>query len=100
VENLEVKIPFYKQLGSIVKPQAIFGSNTSSLKIADFARPSGRPEKFVSLLPPLQSLLPVYATMCWGECEAPSPFVSPSVCVLWQVVMVVMSLGLRQGGVI
>lgn len=43
-----MKIPFYKQLGSIVKPGAIFGSNTSSLKIADFARPSGRPEKFVS----------------------------------------------------
>lgn len=43
-----MKIPFYKQLGGIVKPQAIFGSNTSSLKIADFARPSGRPEKFVS----------------------------------------------------
>jgi len=48
VENLDVKIPFYKNLGSLVKPQAIFGSNTSSLKIADFARPSGRPEKFVS----------------------------------------------------
>lgn len=45
-----MKIPFYKQLGGIVKPGAIFGSNTSSLKIADFARPSGRPEKFVSLL--------------------------------------------------
>lgn len=48
VENLDVKIPFYKQLGSIVKPSAIFGSNTSSLKIADFARPSGRPQQFVS----------------------------------------------------
>ena len=48
VENLDVKIPFYKQLGGLVKPGAIFGSNTSSLRIADFARPSGRPEKFVS----------------------------------------------------
>ncbi|GAB5031233.1 hydroxyacyl-coenzyme a mitochondrial precursor [Nannochloropsis oceanica] len=49
VENLDVKIPFYKHLGSLVKPNAIFGSNTSSLKISDFADPSGRPEKFVGL---------------------------------------------------
>jgi len=47
--SLDVKIPFYKQLGSLVKPTAIFGSNTSSLKISDFADPSGRPEKFVGL---------------------------------------------------
>lgn len=51
-----MKIPFYKQLGAIVKPSAIFGSNTSSLKIADFARPSGRPEKFVSAAAPLLSV--------------------------------------------
>ncbi|TFJ85896.1 hypothetical protein NSK_002716 [Nannochloropsis salina CCMP1776] len=49
VENLDVKIPFYKQLGSLVKPTAIFGSNTSSLKIGDFAAPSGRPQQFVGL---------------------------------------------------
>jgi 3-hydroxyacyl-CoA dehydrogenase len=49
VENLDVKIPFYKKLGEIVKPSAIFGSNTSSLAIGDFAPPSGRPEKFVSV---------------------------------------------------
>lgn len=48
VENLDVKIPLYKQLGKITKPTAILGSNTSSLAIADFARPSGRPEKVVS----------------------------------------------------
>ena len=48
MENLDVKIPLYKQLGKITKPTAILGSNTSSLAIADFARPSGRPEKVVS----------------------------------------------------
>jgi 3-hydroxyacyl-CoA dehydrogenase len=49
VENLTVKIPFYENLGKITQPNAILASNTSSLKIADFAKPSGRPEKVVGL---------------------------------------------------
>jgi 3-hydroxyacyl-CoA dehydrogenase len=47
VENLDVKIPLYQKLGKITPPHAILGSNTSSLAINDFAKPSGRPEKVV-----------------------------------------------------
>lgn len=51
-----MKIPLYQKLGKITPPHAILGSNTSSLAINDFAKPSGRPEKVVrapSLPPPM-----------------------------------------------
>ncbi len=47
VENVDVKKSFYDKLGKIVKPSAVFASNTSSLAISDFADSSGRPEKMV-----------------------------------------------------
>lgn len=49
VENLAIKVPFYQNLGSVVKPEAIFASNTSSLPITEMAMASGRPDRFVGL---------------------------------------------------
>jgi len=49
VEKEDVKIEFYSQLGNIVKPNAIFASNTSSLSITPMAIASGRPSQFVGL---------------------------------------------------
>eukprot|EP01041_Mallomonas_annulata_P009264 gene9264-19227_t len=48
-ENLDLKIKFYTKLGGLVKPEAIFASNTSSLPITQMAEASRRPEKFVGL---------------------------------------------------
>lgn len=49
VENEEIKCAFYKDLGPIIKPEAIFASNTSSLPITSMALASGRPKQFVGL---------------------------------------------------
>ena len=46
---MDLKLNFYKQLGSIVKPEAVFASNTSSLPITNMGLASGRPERFVGL---------------------------------------------------
>ncbi|GAB9470374.1 hypothetical protein Gpo141_00007621 [Globisporangium polare] len=49
IENVNVKKDFYANLGKIVKPSAIFASNTSSLAISDFAGSSGRASQVVGL---------------------------------------------------
>jgi 3-hydroxyacyl-CoA dehydrogenase len=49
IENEKIKCAFYKDLGPIINPEAIFASNTSSLAITSMALASGRPEKFVGL---------------------------------------------------
>lgn len=49
VENMDIKLKFYKELGDIVQPNAIFASNTSSLQITAMAEASGRGQKFVGL---------------------------------------------------
>ena len=49
VENVELKLSFYKTLGPLAKKDAIFCSNTSSLQITQMAIASGRPEQFVGL---------------------------------------------------
>ena len=48
-ENMDLKINFYKNLGTIIKKDCIFASNTSSLQITNMAIASGRPDKFVGL---------------------------------------------------
>jgi 3-hydroxyacyl-CoA dehydrogenase len=49
IEDINIKVPFYENLGKTVKPQAIFASNTSSLAISKMAEASGRPDRFVGL---------------------------------------------------
>jgi 3-hydroxyacyl-CoA dehydrogenase len=41
VENMEIKIDFFKNLGKIIRPEAVFASNTSSLPITAMALASG-----------------------------------------------------------
>ncbi|MDF1544818.1 MAG: 3-hydroxybutyryl-CoA dehydrogenase [bacterium] len=49
VENLEPKIELYEKLDGIVKKEAIFASNTSSLSITQMAAATKRPEQFCGL---------------------------------------------------
>lgn len=49
VENMDIKKPFYKTLGEIVKPSGILASNTSSLPIGAMAQASERPEQVIGL---------------------------------------------------
>ena len=48
-ENLQAKMETFRQLDSIVKPQAIFASNTSSLSITELMTATSRPERFLGL---------------------------------------------------
>lgn len=49
VENMELKKDAFAKLAPIVKPEAIFVSNTSSLSITELASASLRPEKFLGM---------------------------------------------------
>ena len=49
VENIELKKDAFAKLAPIVKPEAIFVSNTSSLSITELASASLRPEKFLGM---------------------------------------------------
>lgn len=48
-ENLALKLEMWKEVDQIVKPEAIFATNTSSLAVIDQAAVTGRPERFVGL---------------------------------------------------
>ena len=48
-ENMDLKLDFYKKLGSIIDPKCIFASNTSSLQITAMGEASARPERFAGL---------------------------------------------------
>lgn len=48
-ENIDLKTDIWKTLGKVIKPEAIFTSNTSSLSVTEMATASGRPERFVGL---------------------------------------------------
>ena len=48
-ENLELKLAMWKEVDAIVKPEAIFASNTSSLAVIDQAAATTRPDRFVGL---------------------------------------------------
>jgi 3-hydroxybutyryl-CoA dehydrogenase len=48
-ENLPLKIEMWKQLDGIVKPEAIFATNTSSLAVIDQAAATTRPTQFIGL---------------------------------------------------
>lgn len=46
---MDVKLAFYQNLAKVIKPDAIFASNTSSLQITQMGDVSGRKENFVGL---------------------------------------------------
>ncbi len=48
-EDLERKLEMWKQVDEIVKPEAYFATNTSSLAVADQAAVTSRPERFLGL---------------------------------------------------
>lgn len=48
-ENLALKLEMWKAIDAVVKPEAIFASNTSSLAIIDQAASTSRPGRFVGL---------------------------------------------------
>ena len=49
IENAQVKKETYAELDRIVKPEAIFASNTSSLTITELSMATTRPKQFVGL---------------------------------------------------
>ena len=49
VEDEGEKRRLFERLGSLVKPEAILASNTSSIPITALARYSGRPERFIGM---------------------------------------------------
>ena len=48
-EDLDGKLEMWREVDSIVKPEAFFATNTSSLSVADQAAATSRPEKFLGL---------------------------------------------------
>jgi 3-hydroxybutyryl-CoA dehydrogenase len=48
-ENLALKLEMWKEVDEIVKPDAVFATNTSSLSVIDQAAATSRPERFVGL---------------------------------------------------
>ena len=49
IENVETKRAMYRDLDAIVKREAIFASNTSSISITELAASTKRPERFIGL---------------------------------------------------
>jgi 3-hydroxybutyryl-CoA dehydrogenase len=48
-ENLDLKLELWRELDGIVKDDAVFATNTSSLSVIDQAAATGRPNKFIGL---------------------------------------------------
>ena len=48
-EDLDGKLEMWGEVDAIVKPEAFFATNTSSLSVADQAAATGRPERFLGL---------------------------------------------------
>ncbi len=49
IENVDEKLVLYKQLDGIIKKDAIFASNTSSLSITEMGAVTGRSDQFIGL---------------------------------------------------
>ena len=49
VENMDLKKDAFEKMAGVIKPEAVFVSNTSSLSITELASASGRPEKFLGM---------------------------------------------------
>jgi 3-hydroxybutyryl-CoA dehydrogenase len=71
IENAELKKETYAQLDKIVKPEAIFASNTSSLTITELSMATARPKQFVGLHffnpVPLMKLVEVVRTILTSD---------------------------------
>jgi len=48
-EDLGLKLEMWKEIDSVVKPEAYFATNTSSLAVIDQAAATSRPERFLGL---------------------------------------------------
>jgi 3-hydroxybutyryl-CoA dehydrogenase len=48
-ENLDLKLELWRELDRLVKDDAVFATNTSSLSVIDQAAATGRPNKFIGL---------------------------------------------------
>jgi 3-hydroxybutyryl-CoA dehydrogenase len=48
-ENLETKLEMWREVDGIVKPEALFATNTSSLSVIDQAAATSRPQQFLGL---------------------------------------------------
>jgi 3-hydroxybutyryl-CoA dehydrogenase len=48
-ESLPVKLEMWREVDQLVKPEAVFATNTSSLAVIDQAAVTGRPDRFVGL---------------------------------------------------
>jgi 3-hydroxybutyryl-CoA dehydrogenase len=48
-ESLPLKLEMWREIDEIVKPQALFATNTSSLAVIDQAAVTGRPDRFVGM---------------------------------------------------
>ncbi|HEX2834990.1 MAG TPA: 3-hydroxybutyryl-CoA dehydrogenase [Thermoanaerobaculia bacterium] len=71
IENAQLKKETYAQLDRIVKPEAIFASNTSSLTITELSMATARPKQFVGLHffnpVPLMKLVEVVRTILTSD---------------------------------
>jgi 3-hydroxybutyryl-CoA dehydrogenase len=71
IENAQLKKDTYAQLDKIVKPEAIFASNTSSLTITELSMATARPKQFVGLHffnpVPLMKLVEVVRTIVTSD---------------------------------
>src|SRR5918999_1641689 len=48
-EDLERKLEMWREVDRVVKPEAVFATNTSSLPVIDQAAVTGRPDRFLGL---------------------------------------------------
>jgi len=71
IESRQEKMETYRRLDGIVKRDAIFASNTSSLSITELMTATGRPERFVGLHffnpVPVMKLVEVVRTIATGS---------------------------------
>src|SRR4051812_5183717 len=71
IENLETKKAMYRDLDGIVKRDAIFASNTSSISITELAAATKRPDRFIGLHffnpVPLMKLVEVVKTIATAD---------------------------------
>ena len=72
-EDLPTKLELWKELDGIVKEEAFFATNTSSLPVADQAAATGRPGQFLGLhfFNPVQRM-PLLEVIEAGETETPA----------------------------